>query len=73
MSTFLQEQLSMQRSREIILKITETCWDQCISADGKVTTSHDLRPTFCCHPALPFIISSCVVCSLSNGRRRVDS
>ena len=36
MNTFLQEQLSMQRSREIILKITETCWDQCISADGKV-------------------------------------
>ncbi len=36
MSAFLQEQVNLQRSREIILKITETCWEQCISTDGKV-------------------------------------
>jgi len=42
MNTFLQEQLSLQRSREIILKITETCWDQCVSSsDSKTLTADD--------------------------------
>ena len=36
MKDFLQQQIETQRSREVILKITETCWDQCISAQGKV-------------------------------------
>ncbi len=50
MSKFLEEQLVMQRSREIILKITETCWDQCASGDGKVTSTRHaiVHYTICC-------------------------
>jgi hypothetical protein len=36
MTSFLQQQQILQRSREIILKITESCWDHCVSSDGKV-------------------------------------
>ena len=56
MSKFLEEQLVMQRSREIILKITETCWDQCASVDGKVTATR--------HAIVHYIMCIIILCCI---------